>query len=75
VSAQDDERIVTVKVATLKAYDAAVRARYEALVRRMGAVRQYDAAKMELERERLAESDAIDAELAATAALHMEPSK
>jgi hypothetical protein len=69
----DDHRTVTVTVGTLKAFEAAVRARYEAGSARHDADRRLEAAKLEHDRASRAESDAIDAELAATRALHQTP--
>jgi hypothetical protein len=68
----DDNRTVTVTVSKLAAFEAAVRARYEARLKQIRASMALDVAKNEYERSLLAESDAIDCELAACRALHGE---
>jgi hypothetical protein len=70
VHVPDDQRTITVTIAQLKAFDAAVRTRYEARLKQIRASMALDAAKDEYDRALLGESDAIDAELAATKALH-----
>lgn len=66
----DSKRTVTVTVAKLKAFEGAVHARESQRYRKQEAWRLLDAAKLEYERAVLAESDAIDVEIAATNALH-----
>lgn len=65
-----DNRSITVTVAALKAYEAAVRARSTLAVEKMRASDTLDAAKLSYELAVAAESDAMDAELRAAATLH-----
>lgn len=66
----DDQRVVTVSVAKLKAYEEAVSARYAAMTVVERAYDAFEKAKANLERARHEETVAIDVELKATAALH-----
>jgi hypothetical protein len=66
----DDQRTVTITVATLKAYEAAVHKRESARLHRARMSDALDAARLAYERATLDESNAIDAEIAATQALH-----
>lgn len=66
----DDQRTVTVTIATLKAYEAAVHKRESLRLARARASDALDAAKLAYERITLDESNAIDEEIAATNALH-----
>lgn len=63
MSPPDDQRTVTVTIAQLKAFEAAVRERYSLLAVKMRADDAVTAAKEAYDR-------ALDAELAATKALH-----
>jgi hypothetical protein len=62
----DSKRIVTVTVETLKAFETAVRARYDAERQRIEASHRFEAAKLEYERALRAECEAVDADVLVT---------
>lgn len=66
----DDERMVTVTVAKLKAFKAAVRERARLLVAKERLAYALKAAEDAYRAAALAETNAVDAEIAATKALH-----